>query len=335
MRLENILALTQGSLKNSPFVTSFDGITHEARRVKRGDLYLAVDPAAIEEAVTNGAYGIIFDKPTQISDSEIAWIKVDSVENALMRLLRFHLIEKELDVYSCDAITLKLAFQVMTANDLIVASGDITELFKLFWECEKGSTVLFCPHETDSGLFASSHEMPHLVTEPITIIEQTLFETSFICNDVFYERQLLSPFFIPYLEQLLHFLKFKQIAYRLRPFTPIPHFEAVFTNSRFERKDFGASDKVLIFEPSFELVGPQIEFLKRQANWAKIIYIVPEEKKRLLTEEDNIFTYTTKRDIIDVLKKADFHFALITGEQKSLLDDPSFKAQNEQLTLDF
>lgn len=335
MRLENIVALTQGSLLNDPFITSFDGIAFDVKKVKRGNLFIAIDSADIDDAVRNGAYGILFDKPAQIGDTEIAWIKVASVDDAMLRLLRFHLLEKEPDVYSCDPITLKLAQQIMTTADFQVVSGGIAEIFNQLWECDKGTTLLFSPSETDSNLFVSAKEIPKTAVDSIAIIEQTLFETSFIYNNVFYERQLLSPFFIPYLERLLHFFKMLKIEFRLRPFTPIAHFEAVFTNSRFQVKEFGATDRVIIFEPYFELIGQQIDFLERQANWAKIIYIIPSHKKQFLDDTENIFTYRCERDIIQTLKSTDFHFALIAEQDKSLLDKPLFKEKSEQLTLDF
>ena len=72
MRLENLLALTHGKLISEPFVNSFENIVFDARSVKRGDLFMAFDDRSIEEAIFNGAYGILFDKPTQITDSEIA-----------------------------------------------------------------------------------------------------------------------------------------------------------------------------------------------------------------------------------------------------------------------
>jgi ferrochelatase len=137
---------------------------------------------------------------------------------------------------------------------------------------------------------------------------------------------------MPYLERLLHFFKSKKINFKLRHFTPIPHFEAIFTNSALEQKEFGASDKVLIFEPSFELVESQIAFLKRQANWAKIIYIIPEYKKEKFADEPNIFTYRNKRDIIEILKNGSFHFALIAEQDKSLLAEAK-RPEPVQLTL--
>lgn len=334
MRLENILALTQGSLQNDPFITSFDGISYHAKRVKRGDLFIAVDPDTITEAVLNGAYGIIFDRPTQISDNEIAWIKVESINDAMLRLLRFRLIEKNLEVYHCDTITLKLAAQLMTPNNFILLSSDFIETFKKLWDCETGSIVFYQPALTSSDIFTASDEIPDIQSGTIEVIEQTLFETSFIYENVFYERQLLSPFFIPYLERLLNFLGSKTIRFRLRTFKPIDHFEAVFTNSTLEPRAFGGSDKVLIFEPDFNLVESQMGFLKKQANWAKIIYVVPETKKRFLKKMPNIFTYRDQADIINLLKNTDFHFALIAEQEKSILDKQYRDDQPEQLILD-
>jgi hypothetical protein len=333
MRLENSLALMQGSLLNDPSITAFDSIAFEPKRVNRGNLFITDDPEAIPEAVANGAYGIVCDKPMEVSDPEIAWITVDSVDNALLRLLRFRLIEKEPEVYRCDPITLKLAVQVETPSSFIALHGTITEVFKQLWECEKHVRILFSPALTSETIFTTVHELPKNGSEEITIIEQTLFETSFIYENDFYERQLLSPFFMPYLERLLHFFRAKNIAFKLRHFTPIPHFEAIFTNSALEPKEFGASDKVLIFEPSFELVESQIAFLKRQANWARIVYIVPEQKKDVLRGVENIFTYRTKRDIIDILKNGRFHFALIAEQDKSLLDEAKIRREPVQLTL--
>lgn len=333
MRLENTLALIQGSLLNDPAITAFDSIAFEPKRVNRGNLFITREPEHIAEAVANGAYGIICDFDVEVSDPEIAWIRVDSVENALLRLLRFRLIEKEPEVYECDPITLKLAMQIETPSSFIALGGTTEEIFKQLWECEKHVRILFSPALNDASIFTAVQELPKTPSEQISIIEQTLFETSFIYNNHFYERQLLSPFFIPYLERLLHFFKSKKIQFRLKQFTPIPHFEAIFTNSALEQKEFGASDKVLIFEPSFELIEAQIEFLKRQANWAKIVYIVPEHKRESIGDEANIFTYSDKRDIIEILKNGSFHFALIAEQEKSLLDEELTRQEPVQLTL--
>ena len=331
MRLENILALTYGKLVNEPFVNIFENIIFDAKAVKRGDLFIAFDEKDIEDAILNGAYGVIFDKPTQISDTEIAWIKVENIDDALRRLLRFRLIEKEVKVYESNEIILKLALQVITESRFIALEGDLKKLFKTLWHVENGSIILFCPTLFDKSIFTDIKTLPKIAIEPINIMEKTLFETSFIYDNVFYERQLISPFFIPYLEELLHLYKSLKINYRVRKFTPIEHFEAVFTNKNFELKEFGASDKVLIFEKNSDLIDSEIKFLQKHANWAKIIYIIPHANEHEKIE--NLFKYKNDKDIITILKANHFHFALIVGVDKSILSKPL--TNQTQLTLDF
>lgn len=331
MRLENFLALTRAALINEPCVNSFENITFEANKVKRGDLFFSFCEDDIKLAIINGAYGIVFDKPTQISDSEIAWIRVDDINDALKRLLRFKMIEKEIVAYECNEIILKLSMQVITQTNFLTLTGDSKHIFKSLWNIEDRATVLFCPGLENRNIFASPKQLPKTALMHIEIMEKTLFETSFIYDNTYYERQLISPFFIPYLEELLHLYKTLKINYRLRKFTPIEHFEAVFTNRNFEIKNFGASDKVLIFEPNISLIDSQITFLQSHASWANMIFITPSNMA--CEENENIFTYNNEEDIINILKTNSFNFALIAGVTKSILNRPI--VIQKQLTLDF
>ncbi|MDD2905448.1 MAG: hypothetical protein WBK95_11155 [Sulfurimonas sp.] len=333
MRLENVLALTNAKLINNPFVKSFENIIFEAKLVKRGDLFLAFDENEIESAIFNGAYGIIFSKPVQMSDSEIAWIQVQSIEDALKRLLRFRLIEKEVTSYACNEIILKLALQVITEPNFIVLNSDLRTLSKILWNCEQKSTLLYCPTLCSSDIFTDIQQMPTNSLRKISIVEQTLFETSFIYDDIFYERQLLSPFFIPYLEELLALFQTLQVNYRLRKFTQIDHFQAVFTNKNFEIKEFGTSDKVLIFEQNADLATSEIIFLQENATWAKIICLIPNSMYEAFEKSSNIYTYTNEKDIFRILDQKKFHFAFIAGADKSILSHAH--VAHKQLTLDF
>jgi hypothetical protein len=333
MRLENVLALTHGKLINEPFVKEFTNVVYEAKAVKRGDLFIAFDEYSIEEAILNGAYGIMFSKPTQISDSEIAWIKVENLEEVLKRLLRFKLIDKEITVYECNEIILKLALQVMTEPGFLALNGNIKSIFKKLWDVESACVVLFSPTLVSRDIFTNVQTLSSNPVEKINIIEQTLFETSFIYDNVFYERQLISPFFISYLEMLFHFFKRLNINFRLRKFVPIDNFEPVFTNKNFEIKEFGASDKVLIFEKNSELIDMQISFLQKEAAWAKLIYILPHTYTSVQhRNNNNIVIYKTINEINNILRANSFHFALIVGADKSILEKPL--ASQVQLRLD-
>ncbi|MDD2652602.1 MAG: hypothetical protein PHX44_06095 [Sulfurimonas sp.] len=331
MRLENFLALTQASLINEPCVHSFENIVFEAHKVKRGDLFFAYTQEDIGAAVANGAYGVVFDKPTQISDNEIAWIKANSLDEALKKLIRFKSIKKEIVAYECNEIIFKLSLQVITLSNFFPIFGDLKSIFKTILEMQDGTIILFCPALVNKDIFAVVKKMPHPPYFPIEIMEQTLFETSFIYDNVFYERQLISPFFIPYLEELLHLYKTLNIEYKLRKFTPIDHFEPVFINKKFEIKNFGTSDKVLIFEPNSELVDEQILFLEYHASWANTIFILPKHIK--VESRENFFNYKNEKEIVAILRENRFNFALVVGVDKSILSKPL--SSQRQLTMDF
>lgn len=333
MNLQNLTALVEGKLTNSPSITAFEDVSFEASKVRRGDLFIALDHEEIEQAVLNGAYGILFEKPTQITDQEIAWIKVPSIDKALLRLLRFHIIEKSPQVFSCDQISIKLAAQVMTSNELLVLSKTIYEHIQELWRIEEKQFILFCPKLIDPELFIDAKPISKVQSPTINIVEQTLFETSFIYDDTYYERQLLSPFFMPYLEGILQFFKQHSIKYQLKDFSPIDHFQPVFTNVNFQVKEFGKSDNVLIFEPDFELIKEQIGFLKAQANWAKIIYLIPSSKANETSELENVFLYDSSWDIMRSLKEEQYHFALIAQQSADILNTDVFETKTKQPSL--
>ncbi len=330
MRLENILALTHASLVNEPCVNDFDNIVFDVKKVNRGDLFIAIKHEDIDQAVQSGAYGIVFDRPTQILDTEIAWIKTKNVEDALKRLLRFRLIEKEVIVYRCDEIILKLAMQCSTDVNFVVVNGDIEKLYKNLWHINNRSILLFCSELTDENLFTNIKSIPKDIIEKITIIEKTLFETSFIYENKFYARQLISPFFTPYLEKLLHLYRSLKINYKIKKLAPIENFQAVFTNKRLEEKEFGSSDCVLIFEPNAKLATQGIDYLQKNALWANIIYIIPQTMQ---SNNSNTYFYEQKDKIIDILKQNKFNFAFIVGADKNILNHT--KSMQTQLTLEF
>ncbi len=333
MNLQNLTALVEGNLTNSPSITAFDDVSFDASKVRRGNLFVALKHEDIELAILNGAYGILFEKPTQITDQEIAWIKVASIDRALLRLLRFHIIEKSPQVFSCDQISLKLASQILTPNTLIVLDKPLREHIQELWRLEENQFILFSPKLIDASLFVDAKVISTVQSSTMSIVEQTLFETSFIYDDTYYERQLLSPFFIPYLESVLQFFKQNNISYQLRNFSPIEHFQAVFTNIHFQVKEFGKSDKVLIFEPDFDLIKAQIKFLKQQANWAKLIYLIPSFRRNELQESEDVFAYESPWDIMQILKEKQYHFALIAEQNADILNSNVFDLKIKQPSL--
>jgi len=332
MRLENVLALTHGLLVNSPFVNIFENIVFDSKVVKRGDLFIAFDENEIESAIFNGAYGIIFDKPTQISDTEIAWIKVEDCDNSLKRLVRFNLVEKNITAYRCNEIIVKLALQISTETNFLVIYGNTQSTYKQLTNLNQNSIVLFSPTLSDENIFTNIKDLPVVKEKNIIIKEHTLFETSFIYDNIFFERQILSPLFIPYLEELLNLYKILNINFKLKRFSAIENFKAIFVNKNIEIKEFGGSDKVLIFEPRSDFAVMEVNYLQKMASWANIINLFPELEISKFKDIKNVFFYKNKKDIVSILKNNNFNFALIVSADETILQEARTK---EQLTLEF
>ncbi len=312
MRLENVLALTHGSLMSHPSISFFDDIVIEASRVKRGSLFIALNHHDISLAIDNGAYGIIFDKDVDIKDSENAWIKVDDTYDALLRLMRFLLIDKELDTFTCNNITLQVAKQLITPNNFIILEGSLSENFSKLLLAPQNATVLFVATQIQDRIFTNKSSLNDS-TKKIKIIEQTLFETAFIYDDVFYERQYLSAFFIPYLEKVLNLLSKKNISFKIKNTINIPHFQAQFINKNLHVKDFGTTNRVIIFEKDLSIVDKEIEFISKNVPWAKFICLAPYKS-------ENIISYNSEEEAIKILKNSSFNFALVVGLDISILD---------------
>jgi len=333
MRLVNVLALTNAKLINDPFVSNFTNLAVEAKAIKRGNLFIAFDETTIEEAILNGAYGIIFDKPTQISDTEIAWIKVKNIEEALKKLLRFKLIENNIVSYSCDDVTLKLALQIYSEQKLLIIDGTLKSIAQILWNIESKSITLFSSTLKDKDIFTDVKTIEQSKIRYIQIREQTLFETSFIYDNKYYEREFITPLFIEKLNNLIHLYKIYKIDFRFKRFFPLENFEAIFINKKFEIKDFGSTERVLIFEKNIEYLSSEIEFLQKNSSWARTIYILPSSCRLKNEEDSNIYRYKNSKEIIQILKKDSFNFAFIFGKDKKILQKQIIT--QTQLTLDF
>ena len=333
MRLVNVLALTNAKLINDPFVSNFTNLVFEAKAVKRGDLFIAFDEENIEDAIANGAYGVIFDKPTQISDNEIAWIKVANIKEALKKLLRFKLIEKEILNYSCDEITLKFALQINSEPKLLIINKSLRKIAQNLWNIEKNSITLFSKKFQDIDIFTDINSLTQSDTQYIQVLEKTLFETSFIYEKKYYDREFISPLFISKINDLINLYKKLHIDFRLRKFSTIENFEPIFINKKLEIKEFGSTDRVLIFEKDLEFISQEIEFLKKNSAWAKTIYILPSSYHNIDEENDNVYRYKKSKEILQILQKNNFNFALIVGADRSIISKPI--SIQTQLTLNF
>lgn len=319
MRLETVLSLSGATLMSQPPVHVFNNIVLTASKVRRGDLFVAYEPDTIPQAIANGAYAVLFETPQAVTDPETAWLKVPSLDAALLRLLRFHLLEKSLKAIACDPLSLAVAAQIVKDERCHVMTGSIKSDLVRLWGLERESFVFFPDRKACRDLFVDAVILPQ-TDAVLCVSEQTLFEATFSLQGMRFERKPVSPFFLPALNRVCAFLQANGLGFNLFGMSGSTHFAPVFVSEALQIRSFGHSDRVLIFESDPALAAGEIDFMNRMAKWAEKLFIVPETLYAALPQDKALLSYDSKEAIISTLKSVPFHFALIVGQTKNLLD---------------
>lgn len=333
MRIESLLGLIDGTLANRPKVASFERIQTDPSKVRRGDLFLAFEKEGLDLAVRNGAYVVVFDKPIEITDDEIAWVKVDSLAMAALKLARYQLAKNPAPLYLIDDVEYQLAKKLSSSKNILFLSEDITACLEdIFLYDDKSKAMILCNDSSLLKKLALPFERPAENPGAVTVYEQTLFETSFYFQGRYYERCPIPPLFIDRLERMLGLFCRYNLEISLNHLDFTSHFKPIFVDTAFGVKEFGKSERVLIFEPDCDLFAKELEFLKRNAAWAKKIYLACSEKKGFFGY-NGIEYFSSFVDIQRILSSQNFHFALIAGADESVLKNLLFERKARQATL--
>ncbi len=300
MRIENLLFLLGGSLKSSPAISSITSITTDPSRVKRGSLFIAKEKSTIPQALTNGAYAILYEGWVQISDQEIAWIKVESLEDAIKRLFRFLLIQKGPAIYCLDPLTMDIAKSMLEDPTLLYSSGDMAKDLELLATHEPQTMLFF----TESYFQSLQLECTPLSQRPLSIIQPYLFETTFLFEGRYYHRFPLSPLFQKELQTILSLAHERMLSPRL---TTPSHFIPLFLGPRYEIVEFGRSERVLVHEPSPALAKRALEFLRTSAPSAQIQALSSQKL-------EGFEQVSCVEELKKILYNRPFRYALFVGE---------------------
>ena len=142
MQISLLVDIVKGELVIAPLISFITQIETNPSKVKDGVLFVAKNTKDIPLAIQNGAFAILFDKDTVIIDNEIAWIKVDSTKEALLRLIRFYLSSKNLQGYFCNSVSFDmLKLYAYLNKNLLFLTNDIFDDFKLLLNIENNSII--------------------------------------------------------------------------------------------------------------------------------------------------------------------------------------------------
>ncbi len=304
MRLDNLVSLIGGELKNSPSITQVSHIGSKPQQIRRGGLFLARDKSQVDEAIKAGAYAIAYEGWIQISDQEIAWIKVPDLQKAALRLIRFLLLQSQIPAVGLDELEWDLANTLIHDRRIHLFEDPFETLHTL--QEHRPKLLLYPSHLKALELSATS-----LPLVDIQIIQSYLFETSFLFDGRFYERIRLPKLFILALQKLLTLAKAYHFELQFASLEQFPHFQPTFVDHIFTPQEFGKSEMVLILEAKANLLAMEQEYLLSQASWAKSIFL---SYKKILGFQ----SYSTIDELKEILYNTPFNFALIHASNLDL-----------------
>jgi len=275
LKIETLTNLIGGELLNSPYISEVTSFSDDILNVQRGCCFFAKKSEDIRQAIDKGAYAIISEKYENIIDKEIAWIKVESIQKAVVDIFKYENLKTK--IYFCDEITAHIIDKSSLNKEVIILKTYEDLLKSLNFEYKFLITsnkdyCLLCP------------KVQTLDSKNIDLKKLSLFKSEYL------NEEINLPFV--YKEEFAKAIKFfedNDLKYSLD--FMLDRFKPVFVDALFREVGYGESSKVLITGiKNDEYFFNELNYLIENTKHAKTI-IVNEYNKELL--------------------KNDFHFAML------------------------
>ena len=315
MTFESLCKIVDGKPLNTPSVNAYDKIETKAHLIKRGDLFVGNDKEAITKAIENGAYGVLHDTDTIMTDEEIAWIKVESTDDALIMILRFSLLKSDSLFFYFPPVEYALLKQIIKRDKVIFLEKDVHKNFKKILETDNSS--FFISKEEDFlqkvyPEFITYHDREQSL---IKLTHQTLFLSSFTYDDIHYEDIKLPALFLPALNRVLHYLRESQLDFEIEKLTFLESFQPLFVSNKLTPKAFGDSEHVFIVHEDSQQMLSSLSYIEDFAKWAKILLFLPSKEK--ISTCTTLHYYDTLEEVKDIDVNS-FNFILILANYNKL-----------------
>jgi len=233
MRIEDIVNITDADLINEGYIKDILAFSDEVNKVKREYLFISNDIQEIKKAIQQGAYAILFSKDLEVIDNEIAWIKVDDINEAFLKLLKYKLLTKTL--YYTDILTLEIISSINYDKKLAIID-------KVKFEYLNDDYIYITAQEKVKNIAIEKKELINKVN--FDVVNSTPFTIEFIYNNFKYNLEF-TPLYIEELKKALNFFKEMNLSFSLKDIN-LNRFKPQFINSRYEKVSFGKTEKVVI-----------------------------------------------------------------------------------------
>ena len=312
MKISALTDIVEGKLLNTPAISFVTQIHLNINKLNDGDAFFANNQAEIDNAIGKGIFAIIVDSMPNITDDEIAWIKVENLKKAKTNTLRYFLVQKNTSFTYIDSVFYKFLNLFKTRdsiNNILTLSNNITKDFELLNNLETDKTI-FCTNL--KFLQAISPNINKLRCKNYKIKNLTihsLFEVSFSYKDKFFEHIKLPQVYINRFMQIIELFEYKIDLKRLNNFEL---FKPLFINKSRQVVPNGQTNRFILANDDKDICKKEIKYLKQYYNYAIVVII-----DMSLFNDDEIFLQ---------IKKTEFNALYIKG--KNIKDINKILEQN-------
>ena len=317
MKIDNCIRIIDGALQTTPSIDAFERIVFESHRVLRGDCFVDISHSqeATQEAIEKGAYAIISMRPFEGQDEEIAWIHVACIEQTLIKLLRYTITQKSLHCFIASCVQISFLESIQSPKSIKTLKGSLQEYAVEIFKAKENDSFCLCD-ETLALLIAPSAQKIAVPLHVNPVFSKGLFISSFQYKTHYWHEQKIPALFVNAFVSVLAFCDEHSIAWHCDTIPLSEHFYPQFITQSLRKKEFGMSDKALIFESNQALLEEEISYLQSQKEATSLIVCLPKGCDISFTCKSNILFYTQASDL-NILKEHSFCYALILGEKEA------------------
>jgi ferrochelatase len=314
MTIEKLLLLTGGELLNESSIKEVDSATIYPKKVSKGDLFISDNKDDIKEAIKNKAVAIMQEDDKITDASNVAFIKVASIEIAALKILSYILAkDKDLHFYllSPQASTFFKMIQ-LKAKDVDYLPSDWKKAFELVLNSQKA--IFVCDNEElalkivpkikkfDKSAFGYN-------------IEDTLFRSTFRVDKFVYQHKKMTPFHLPHLLKAVELCVAHKLNYSIDRVDYTKHFMPIFISKETMIRKEEKNDHVVIVVDNVEDIFEGREYAKEaKVTMSKSIVFTPPKIKIEAYTKPNIFK--TPTELVTIVKTTSFNYGFVYSKNR-------------------
>ena len=314
MTIENLARLINAQILNKPSVSGVLDFTFNPKSVRRGFAFIAQDANEqdLELAVKNGAYAVICEEAPSVCDSETAYLKVQNLQTALVRLMRFESAGKNLKFCLVNAAGAAILGCMSLSKNASLLPADFSQAFMKILRAKSGD-VFFTGDARMLQRIAPAYDSAFTDAKIGALNPSSIFFTTLICDGIYYQNLALPRVFTGTFCGLLHYLRANGVEFKLGDMRALGHFEPIFIDKNFRPAHFGASFRALITESDDELFEIEAAYLRKNFDPADVIFCLPTDSRI------NIAGAFRFSDLNELKGLKNFRYALINANKSEIL----------------